>query len=196
MLYCIVGISIVVGEPIMAKAIDLTGKVYGKLTVVDYSHTENGKRMWNTVCECGNTAVFSASSLKAEYNKSCGCTIIRYPEDMVVAHRMYNKYKTRSIRETKRDFELSFDEFYAMTQQTCHYCGVQPSLTTQMDRRLTAIPFTFNGIDRVDNTKGYIKGNVVACCRTCNFMKHSMNQQAFIEQAIKIADHSRMTKES
>lgn len=39
--------------------------------------------------------------------------------------------------------------------------------------------YVYNGIDRVDNTKGYTIDNVVPCCGICNMAKGKLNQQEF-----------------
>jgi hypothetical protein len=40
----------------------------------------------------------------------------------------------------------------------------------------------FHGIDRYDNTKGYIVSNIKPCCSRCNIMKNDMHVQAFIDK--------------
>jgi hypothetical protein len=42
----------------------------------------------------------------------------------------------------------------------------------------------YNGIDRIDSTRGYLVGNVVACCKYCNTSKNTMTQKDF-KQFIK-----------
>jgi hypothetical protein len=57
--------------------IDLTGKVFGKLTVVEYSHTKTIEgttyAYWQCKCTCGNKSIIQGSSLKCGATKSCGC---------------------------------------------------------------------------------------------------------------------------
>lgn len=57
---------------------DLTGRVFGRLTVEGYSHTHtqrSGKRaaVWSCRCECGGTASVMTSNLKKGNTRSCGC---------------------------------------------------------------------------------------------------------------------------
>lgn len=44
-----------------------------------------------------------------------------------------------------------------------------------------------NGIDRMDNNKGYDPTNCVSCCKYCNFIKKSLDARTFIERCIHIA---------
>jgi hypothetical protein len=84
---------------------------------------------------------------------------------------VYNRYQRGATRRNFV-FELSFEEFNELINKSCHYCGDTPKQI---------------GIDRVDNTLGYTSNNVVSCCTECNFMKHTMNYQTFINKCIKIS---------
>jgi len=55
------------------KVIDLTGKKFGKLTVIELADTDAGPKYWKCVCECGNTKTVSGGHLKSGNVKSCGC---------------------------------------------------------------------------------------------------------------------------
>ena len=58
----------------MGTLIDLTGKNFGKLIVVERAGvTKNGNPTWLCKCECGNEAVVSGDSLRSGHTKSCGC---------------------------------------------------------------------------------------------------------------------------
>lgn len=83
----------------MAKLVDLTGKRFGKLTVVnrapDYI-TPSGqhKTQWYCQCSCGNKnlVIVMATHLKTGHTTSCGCV---YDENLNQLHKnkkKYNKY--------------------------------------------------------------------------------------------------------
>lgn len=56
------------------KFIDLTGKTFNRLTVIERVPTPPGKHTkWQCRCECGNTTVVDSSCLKNGITKSCGC---------------------------------------------------------------------------------------------------------------------------
>lgn len=55
------------------KVVDLTGKIYGKLVVLELDHVEKSRRYWKCQCECGNTTVVREGNLKSGTTKSCGC---------------------------------------------------------------------------------------------------------------------------
>jgi len=57
----------------MAKLIDLTSKVFGRLTVLERDRNRKGT-YWKCRCECGNVKTIKASSLTRKHpTRSCGC---------------------------------------------------------------------------------------------------------------------------
>lgn len=59
----------------MGKVIDLTGKKFGKLTVVRrVENNKHGNSMWECVCECGEKRVVQGCGLTNGHSSSCGCT--------------------------------------------------------------------------------------------------------------------------
>lgn len=55
------------------KAEDLTGKVYGYLTVLHRTSSQKGRVCWLCRCRCGKEKAVSARDLKSGHVKSCGC---------------------------------------------------------------------------------------------------------------------------
>lgn len=53
--------------------LDLTGKQFGKLTVIGLDHTANHKTYWRCRCECGGECVTVRHNLTSGKTKSCGC---------------------------------------------------------------------------------------------------------------------------
>lgn len=53
---------------------DLTGKRFGRLTVLEHDYVDyNGISFWRCICDCGNETVVRSTSLKNGMTKSCGC---------------------------------------------------------------------------------------------------------------------------
>lgn len=56
------------------KLKDLTGKTFGKLTVIGRAEKNKGNvPHWHCKCECGNETIVSGHNLKVGLTKSCGC---------------------------------------------------------------------------------------------------------------------------
>lgn len=59
--------------------IDLTGQVFGKITVLSYSHYDK-KAYWHGHCACGTERLFAQANLRSGNTRSCGCTPRDIPE--------------------------------------------------------------------------------------------------------------------
>ena len=53
--------------------IDMIGKKFGRLTVVDFDRLENHKTYWKCTCDCGLTVIACGNNLRSGNTKSCGC---------------------------------------------------------------------------------------------------------------------------
>ena len=87
----------------------------------------------------------------------------------VLANRVLNKYRVRA-RDADILFALEYEDVEKLVHEDCHYCGGSPAniLTRYPDDR-------YQGIDRVDSSKGYVNDNVVPCCKVCNYAKHTLS---------------------
>ena len=81
---------------VMGKRKDLTGKIFGRLTVLKYSHTTNNKPFWECRCECGNIKSIRAHGL-THGTRSCGCINI----EMTIARNKANGGKKRKCTDFK-----------------------------------------------------------------------------------------------
>ena len=64
----------------MGKLIDLTGRRFGRLTVIERSGTYKSEEdsfssfaTWRCRCDCGNESVVISANLLHGYTRSCGC---------------------------------------------------------------------------------------------------------------------------
>lgn len=59
----------------MSKLVDLTGQRFGRLVVKALADKgrKNVSAKWECICDCGNTLIVSASSLRTGNTRSCGC---------------------------------------------------------------------------------------------------------------------------
>lgn len=71
------------------------------LTVMEFSHTRNGKSYWKVKCDCGIEKVMRGDSIKNPKVKSCGC---------------YNKSKDRS---THNQTNTKLYRIWASMKQRC-----------------------------------------------------------------------------
>ena len=71
--------------------LNLEGKTFGELKVIEYSHTFKGKAFWRCICSCGNEAFVISNGLTSGHNKTCG---IRKNHKMSESERKESRRKT------------------------------------------------------------------------------------------------------
>jgi hypothetical protein len=95
-----------------------------------------------------------------------------------VAYRFIELFK--SARDRKKPFELTLNSVRAVLKaKKCYYTG---------------LPFTKEdpvSFDRVDNSQGYILGNVVACRRSVNLTKANLEMKMILQLAAGVAKHQK-----
>lgn len=80
------------------------------------------------------------------------------------------QWKAENAKKRGIEFDLSFQSMKnLMGAKRCFYTGIILTKSTGKEAELKLSDFT---IDRIDGTKGYVKGNVVACCHAANQMKN------------------------
>lgn len=79
----------------------------------------------------------------------------------------YYKSKSQSCKDSGKEFKLNLVAFRNLCRtQKCPYTG----LVLTVPRKDRPLPSDFS-IDRIDNSKGYVKGNVMAVSRAANNFK-------------------------
>lgn len=86
-------------------------------------------------------------------------------------YRIYN-YKN-SAKTRNLIISITDEEIINICKESCHFCGKEG----------------LNGIDRKDNTKGYILDNCLPCCKICNYMKKDSTYDEFVQHIKNIFLH-------
>jgi hypothetical protein len=55
------------------NGLDLTGRIFGRLEIVGFSHNKNKRNYWKCRCNCGKERIILTQSLIDGRTKSCGC---------------------------------------------------------------------------------------------------------------------------
>jgi hypothetical protein len=176
--------------------LELTGQTFGRLTAIKFVGVDDrGYALWECQCECGQTKIVKAVNLRLGVTRSCGC--LQHEVCVARGRRVAagNLLKAgirkpdASFRDLLRGYrnnaskrglcwELSEEDFKRLTSSSCFYTGLAPSQVWRADR--SAEPYVYNGVDRIDSTKGYSVGNCVACAPAINKMKWELSQEQFV----------------
>ncbi|KKN01087.1 hypothetical protein LCGC14_1131250 [marine sediment metagenome] len=168
------------------KLVNLTGKRFGRLVAIRcVGSRQQGKRrakFWLCKCDCGNFTEVRTAHLTTGQTFGCGCKQ-KLPKGESAFNSLYFQYqRNASIRGLS--FELTKKQFRCFTQESCFYCGNEPSNIIDVKKQNGV--YVYSGIDRLDNLRGYSKENCVSCCKVCNWMKNTMSYKEFIEHITKI----------
>lgn len=157
----------------------------GQLTTLKMvGRTKLGVPLWRCRCTCGKTCVKTSSFLKNGHVRSCGC-LQKKGLGVAAENSVFCAYRTMAKKRHVK-FSLTRAEAGVLFRGVCHYCAVSPRQEAK-PHRYTNGAFKYNGIDRVNNTRGYEQGNVVSCCGVCNFAKRAMSYDDFVTWLRRIA---------
>lgn len=164
----------------------LTGQVFGRWTVGKQDGIKNRRAQWKCVCTCGTKKTVDTQAMTSGKSKSCGCLrpevnrrLNTLPPGEVVLRTHLATYK-RSAKKRSHVWDIPEKEFRSLVAQPCFYCGYTP------DTRI-------NGLDRIDNVKGYTLENCRTCCKICNYAKNTMSEKEFFDWVRRV--YSRIAPE-
>ena len=170
------------------KRVDISGNIYGNLIALrDVNKSNHNRtRIWECHCvACGSFTEKPVSKLRSGEVRSCGCQEhvrpVRSKQGHSGANSSYMAYKG-GARQRSLPFNLTFEEYKDLVTQPCFYCGVTESKVCygSIGAALAHGEFKCNGLDRMDNTRGYTLDNVVPCCTQCNISKGKSSVSEFI----------------
>src|SRR3989337_1838601 len=150
-------------------------------------------KYWILLCQCGKEKVLHEINFKYRRVR-CGCKPtnslpLGEASKNQAFYLMKRAVKAGTGRHGKRriHWALSRAEFLAITSKPCVYCGVLWSKETGKGRSFGT--YKYNGIDRIDSTKGYVLGNCAPACRRCNEAKNDRTVEEFKAWLCQIYNH-------
>jgi hypothetical protein len=161
-------------------------QLYGdplKLAIICYTPEENarivslwdeGKRLSEIADDVGRSLASIINHMKQLRKKGLAESRKLDPE-IALRNQILSGYRTDAKRHG-REWSLSDEEYYHLTSSACKYCDSPPAIRVQR-----GLQIAYSGIDRINNDRGYVSDNVVACCETCNYAKRAMTQKEFLD---------------
>jgi hypothetical protein len=170
----------------LGPKINLTGKQFGKLTVIRDIEV-NGQTRWLCRCECGKEVKLRGGNLTGKNNTSCGCRkknghhSTQWSGYGEISGFVWAKLK---LGARKRDLPVEISVQYAWEKfleqrRLCALSGLP--ITFSETAILDRTGHTTASLDRIDSTKGYIVGNIQWVHRDINRLKWDLPEDRFIE---------------
>jgi len=183
----------------MMHVLDRSGQRFGKWTVLaQYKRIKNGKHIvicWLCRCDCSNVRWVYAGSLASGTSRGCRrCSEIENGKRLASSYgfvegqprltqtRWYRVLQGAELRGL--EVTITKDEALALLIRQESKCAITgwPIVTPiRAKGRGTA------SLDRIDNTRGYIHGNVRWTHWRINKMKGALSDKEFLEACIAVA---------
>lgn len=175
------------------NSVNLLDKHFGKLVVIDKANEKTKSRgvLWVCKCDCGNIIKIPSNSLISGNTTTCGDRS-KHPKgylgygDIPHSHLM-------AIQQgaTKRKLPFSVTGEYLWNlfieqNRRCALSGVELSFTKEKNKYITRATHTTASLDRINNFKGYIEGNVRWVHKDVNRMRWILSDDELLEWCKKI----------
>lgn len=147
-----------------AKTVDLSGKRFGRLTVISRSAIRSGSRSnvrWNCVCDCGGRSVVRSDVLQSGGARSCGCLVVEMNRIRVFKHGHSRGLGTRTYRtwqcmhqRCNNKNDSAYHRYGGRGITVCERWGIFSNFLMDMGKRSTG-----KTIHRIDNDGNYEPSN-------------------------------------
>ena len=177
-----------------------SGDVVGNLEIKGLGGTsKSGTRLYRVLCLlCGSVTDKRLQTI--EKAKSCGCMQSkrsrrfagsgrRTPEGTrVEINNLISIYKSNA-RKRGISFDLTYTQFETLVDSECYFCGDIGGNTL---RKRGYNDYNYTGIDRIDNSVGYLPSNCIPCCSWCNRAKNNGTLENFVDKCRKVVSRIEM----
>lgn len=161
---------------------DYTGSIINNIKILKriyhatiFSKTENRDKIiykYKVRClKCNK--IFTRHKNSINNKLTCFCQKV-LPNNAAAINSIYKEYKD-GAKYRKLNFDINIELFSKLIKKNCSYCNCTPKTV----KKTSTYNFKYNGIDRINNKKGYTKNNVTTCCIDCNKAKWMLTKNEF-----------------
>jgi hypothetical protein len=155
--------------------IDLTGRTFGRLTVVEYGDDYT----WKCLCLCGATLRVTGQNLRQQRTASCGCLRSETARNKATKHGHATQFLTPTYQSWRGMLTRcsnprvkSFRDYGSRGINVCERWKDFSNFLTDMGERPDGLT-----LDRIDNEKGYSPDN----CRWATYHVQRINQRRMVK---------------
>jgi len=182
------------------------GKKFGRLTIIKLLDVrKGGSRVWECICDCGNTKNVKTNKLKNSHTQSCGCFQKECAKKSIINNSLYIKdnnlrghrwngvgdlsgtyFDSIRLGAKSRNLEFNISKDYLWNlflkqKRKCILSGID--LVMPVSKKIKGNA----SVDRIDSSIGYIDGNIQWIHKDINKMKMAIPQNRFVDLCKLIA---------
>lgn len=161
---------------------NLLNKKFGKLTVIRLHSKDNHRRIhWTCVCDCGNEKTIRYDHLLEGDTRSCGCLNRQNSWEGVgeLGLSLFNHYKS-SAKKRHIPFKVTMTYLWKLFLKQNKKCAItNDALSFSSYKNKFGQRRGNASLDRIDNSKGYVVGNVQWVTKDVNMCKGMLNMESF-----------------
>jgi len=153
----------------LERRLDLTGQKFGRLLVISRESDLKRCSRWKCKCDCGNEKIAFTVRLRNKQCTSCGCLLKEQMKTRFRKHGLSSfpsyqllKYARKRARDLNLEFNIDLSDI--IIPQYCPILGVELIKSGNYSDNQPSL-------DRVDSSKGYVKGNVAIVSLRANRLK-------------------------
>ena len=178
------------------------GQRFGSWLVLSRGdNARSGATRWCCQCDCGTISLVNQAHLIRGFSTSCGCVrnrnlrARRFRGCGDIHLSFYSNIKNRATNvyggRQAMAFTVTIEYLWALFLEQNRCCALSglplqfAPTTSDHDRHQGNA-----SLDRIDNVKGYVPGNVQWVHKHLNYMKRTYDQAYFIEMCRPVSHHN------
>lgn len=169
----------------MSERLNLTGKIFGKLTVISF-HSIKGKKgqqytMWNCKCACGNIKPISGTKLTTGWTTSCSCIRSERIGNLNKSHqscftrpyRIWAGMKQRCNNSSKPCYKNYGGRGIKICKRWLKFENFRDDMSESYLKHIKQFGEKQTTLDRTNNDGNYCKEN----CRWATYREQRLNSR-------------------